>query len=183
MGTIYLFLATGFEETEAVAAIDVMRRGNLNVRTVSVTGNYLVSGTHDIPVKADLLFEDADFTNAAMLVLPGGRLGTENLNAHEALKQLLSDFDRQNRPLAAICAAPTVLGGLGILNGRKAVCYPGCESKLGKAIYTNAPVVVDGHIITGKGPAFAIEFGLAIVDFFKGIRTACNISHDLLILD
>lgn len=181
METVYVFLATGFEEIEAVATVDTLRRGDVFVKTISITGENDVEGAHGIIVKADDLFEKTDFSDASMLVLPGGMPGTNNLNAHGALKQLLSEFNLQNRPIAAICAAPLVLGGLGILDGKNATCYPGFEAQLGKANYVDAPAVVDGKIITGKGPGFAIDFGLAIVEFLKGKNVADEVAAGLLV--
>ncbi len=181
MGTIFIFLATGFEEIEAVATIDVIRRGGLTIKVISVTGKKDVEGAHGITVVADELFEEADYSDAIMLVLPGGMPGTSNLNEHEGLKELLSDFHSKNKPLAAICAAPIVFGGLGILDGKKAVCYPSFESELGEAFYTNEPVVIDGDIITSKGPGFAMNFGLAIVEFFKGKQASDEVAGGLLL--
>lgn len=181
METIYVFLATGFEEIEAVATIDTLRRGGLSVKTISVTGEKAVSGAHAIPVIADALFEETDFSNAAMLVLPGGMPGTNNLNAHEPLKKLLVDFKAQDKPIAAICAAPIVLGGLGILDGKNATCYPSFEAQLGNAHFVDAATVVDGKIITGKGPGLAIAFGLAIIEFLKGKEAADEVAGGLLV--
>ncbi|MCD7972589.1 MAG: DJ-1/PfpI family protein [Candidatus Azobacteroides sp.] len=181
MGTIYVFLATGFEEIEAVATIDTLRRADLNVKTISITGQQDVTGVHNITVKADALFEDTDYSDACILVLPGGGPGTANLNAHEELKKLLSEFNAKERPLAAICAAPTVLAGLGILDNKKATCYPGCESQMGKAVLTGEATVTDGRIITGKGPGFAIAFGLEIVKFLKGEVACKKVAEALLI--
>ncbi|MCL1943040.1 MAG: DJ-1/PfpI family protein [Candidatus Azobacteroides sp.] len=181
MGTIFIFLATGFEEIEAVATIDVMRRGGLIVKSVSVTGQKLVEGAHGISVTADELFEDVDFLKAAMLVLPGGMPGASNLGNHAGLKNLLTGFHAENKPIAAICAAPGVLGGLGILDGKKVTCYPGFEDKLGKAVHTGKPLVVDGNVITGKGPGFAVTFGLGIVEYLKGKDAADEVAAGLLL--
>lgn len=181
MGTLFIFLATGFEEIEAAATIDVIRRGGLQIKSVSVTGQKTVTGAHGIPVGADELFENTDFSDAEMLILPGGMPGTSNLDAHAGLKKLLIDFDAKDKPIAAICAAPIVLGGLGILDGKKATCYPGFEDKLGKAIHTEDPLVIDGKIITGKGPGFAVTFGLGIVEYLKGKEAADEVAAGLLL--
>ena len=181
METVYVFLATGFEEIEAVATVDTLRRGNVIVKIISVTGKKDVEGAHGIVVKADGLFDETDFSDAAMLVLPGGMPGTSNLNAHGALKQLLSEFSMQNKPIAAICAAPLVLGGLKMLDEKKAVCYPGFETQLGNAKFVNAPTVIDGKIITAKGPGFTIDFGLAIVEFLKGKKVSDEVANGLLV--
>ena len=179
MGTLFIFLATGFEEIEAVTTIDVIRRGELNIKTISVTGEKSVEGAHGISAVADELFENADFSDATMLILPGGMPGSSNLNNHIGLKKLLSDFHANNKPIAAICAAPFVLGNLGILDGKKATCYPGYENQLGKGIHIGEPVVIDGNIITAKGPGFAIAFGLSIVEFFKGKAVADEVAKGL----
>ena len=179
METVFIFLATGFEEIEAVATIDVIRRGELIVKTISVTGEKSVEGAHGISVVADELFENADFSDAKMLILPGGMPGSSNLNKHAGLKKLLSDFHAKNKPIAAICAAPLVLGNLGILDGKKATCYPGYENQLGKGIHTGEPVVIAENIITAKGPGFAIAFGLSIVGFFQGKTVAAGVAKGL----
>lgn len=179
METLYLFLATGFEEIEAVTTIDIIRRGGLTVKTISVTGEKAIEGAHGISVIADELFETADFSDAQLLILPGGGPGTANLNKHAGLKKLLSDFHAKNNPIAAICAAPAVLGNLGILDGKKATCYPGCENQLGKGIHTGEPLIVDGNVITGKGPGYTIAFGLGIVEFLKGKAAADEVAAGL----
>jgi len=166
--SILIHLATGFEEVEAITIIDVLRRANLNVVTVSVTGNRKVTGAHQIPVEADILFDEADYTNAGMLILPGGMPGTSNLMNHQGLKDQLKNFNDNKKPIGAICAAPMVLGSLGILKGKNAVCYPGFESKLTGASVLKVPYVTDGNIITGKGVGAALDFSLEIVRILKG---------------
>jgi len=164
MKKVFIFLAEGFEETEAVATMDVMRRGGLDVTSVSITGDLLVTGAHGIAVNADTLFEKANLLSGDMLVLPGGTPGAYNLNAHDGLKNALEQYAANGKKIAAICAAPLVLGGLGLLQGKTATAYPGFESTLKGAEYINSPVVKDGNIITGQGPGFAFQFGLAIVE-------------------
>ncbi|GHU80651.1 thiazole biosynthesis protein ThiJ [Bacteroidia bacterium] len=180
MKKVFLFLAEGFEETEAVATTDVMLRGELDVTTVSVTGNRLVTGAHGIVVQADALFENTDFSKGELLVLPGGMPGASNLNAHQGLKNLLLQYAKEGKKLAAICAAPLVLGGLDLLQGKKATAYPGFESTLKGAEYVNAAVVKDGNIITGRGPGFAFDFGLAIVEELQGKAKADEVAGGLL---
>jgi 4-methyl-5(b-hydroxyethyl)-thiazole monophosphate biosynthesis len=180
MKKAYLFLATGFEETEAIGTVDVLRRGEVQLITVSITGALVVSGAHGIPVVADQLFEDADFSDADALILPGGGPGSQMLNGHEALKKQLVRQYEQNRLVAAICAAPLVLGGLGLLKGKKATCYPGIEPQLTGAILTGVPAVADGNIITGKGPGLVFDFGLAILAALHGTETANSVADDLL---
>ncbi|MDR1368904.1 MAG: DJ-1/PfpI family protein [Dysgonamonadaceae bacterium] len=173
---VFVFLANGFEETEAIATIDILRRGDLRVNTVSITGNKLVTGAHGISVIADGTFDEADFSNGSMLVLPGGMPGASNLNAHEGLKNLLSFYYEAGKNVAAICAAPLVLGGLGILKGKKASCYPGFESQLTGATTTGNPVEKDGTVITGKGPGYVADFALALVAELQGKAKANEVA-------
>lgn len=163
MKQAFVFLATGFEETEAVGTIDVLRRGGINVTIVSITDSTRVTGVNNIMLQADCLLAEADYSEADALVLPGGLPGSTNLNACVALKELLLTQYRANKIVAAICAAPLVLGGLDLLKGRKATCYPGCEPMLVGATCTGNDTETDGNVITGKGPAFALQFGLALV--------------------
>jgi len=181
MKKVFIFLAEDFEETEAVATMDVMLRGGLNVISVSITGKSLVTGAHGIAVNADALFEKADISSADMLVLPGGMPGASNLNAHTGVKSVLKQFSASGKKIAAICAAPLVLGGLDLLQGKKATAYPGFESTLKGATYVNSPTVKDGNIITGRGPGFAFQFGLAIVEELLGKAKADEVAEGLLL--
>lgn len=165
---IYAFLATGLEEVEALAPIDVMRRAGLEVKTVSVTGDKLVMGAHGVGIMADSLFGDDDYSEAELLFLPGGMPGSSNLREHSALCQLLLSHHAQGKPLAAICAAPFILGDLGISEGKKMTCYPGFESHLKGAEYTAALTETDGVLFTGKGPAAALQLGYNLVEYFCG---------------
>lgn len=165
---IYVFLATGFEDVEAIAPVDIMRRAGLDVQTVSITGEEIVVSAHGVGIASDLLLSDVDFSSAEMLVLPGGLPGSTNLDACKPLTEAIKRHFESGGPIAAICAAPLVYGHLGLLQGRRATCYPGVESELTGATYTAAIVERDGNIITGKGPAAAFEFGYTIVDFFLG---------------
>jgi 4-methyl-5(b-hydroxyethyl)-thiazole monophosphate biosynthesis len=165
---IYVFLATGFEDIEALAPVDIMRRAGLQVETVSITGEEIVTSAHGVGILADTLIEAVDFEDAELIVLPGGMPGASNLDACEPLLQGIMEHFRAGKPLAAICAAPMVLGHLGILNGRRATCYPGFESELKGAQYTAAIVEQDGPFITGRGPAAAMEFGYALAERFVG---------------
>ena len=165
---IYVFLATGFEDIEALARVDIMRRAGLSVETVSITESEIVESAHAVGVKADRLLADIDFGKADMIVLPGGLPGSTNLDTCAPLTKAISAHFSAGKPVAAICAAPLVFGHLGILRGKKATCYPGVEGELKGATYTAAIVEKDGNVITGKGPGAAFEFGYAIVDYFKG---------------
>ena len=167
MKTMYVFLAEGFEEIEALAPVDVMRRAGLAVTMVSVTDDLVVKGAHGIPVVADALFAALDFEDAALLFLPGGLPGATNLEAHAGLGALLkAKADEQGVVLSAICAAPLVLGGLGLLEGKQATCYPGFEDTMKGATYTAAKVTVDGNIFTACGPGAAWELGFTFVEHF-----------------
>ena len=173
MKTMYVFLADGFEEIEALAPVDVMRRAGLAVTMVSVTGDLVVKGAHGIPVVADAAFDDVDYADAALLFLPGGLPGATNLEAHEGLSRLLVDKAAQGDVIiSAICAAPLVLGGLGLLEGKQATCYPGFENRMTGAAYTAAQVTVDGNVFTACGPAAAWELGFTFVERFCGADMA-----------
>lgn len=163
MSKVYAFLANGFEEVECLAVVDILRRANIDVDMVSITNNKYVTGSHNITVQADILFDDADFSDADMLFLPGGMPGTKYLAAHDALKALIKDCSQQNKHLAAICAAPIVYGELNLLSGRHATCYPGFEEKCTGAIMEKGGVVTDGHITTARGLGFAIDLGLELI--------------------
>lgn len=165
---IYVFLATGFEDIEALAPVDIMRRAGLAVKTVSITGEQIVESSHGVGVVADALLSDVSLSSAEMLVLPGGLPGSTNLDACTTLTSAIKCHYEAGKPLAAICAAPLVFGHLGILAGKRATCYPGVEGELTGADYTAAIVEKDSNIITGKGPGAAFEFGYAIVDHFLG---------------
>ncbi len=179
MASVYVFLADGFEEIEALTVVDLLRRAKVNVTTVSITENILVHGAHGIDVMADILFRD-NLSESDMLVLPGGGPGTRSLLAHEGLKDLLKDYEKKGRYLAAICAAPSVLGMHGILKGKRAICYPGFEDKLLDAIVINNKVIVDGKIITSKGPGTSIEFSLELIKILCGEEIANQILDGIL---
>ncbi len=181
MKKAFVFLATGFEETEAIGTIDLLRRGDIDTIIVSITGEYNIEGAHGIGVMADTLLEDTVLADADALVLPGGMPGASNLNACEPLLQQLLAQHKQGKVVAAICAAPLVLGGLGILNGRKATCYPSFEPTLKGATHTGEAVEVDGHIITGKGPGLVFHFGLAIIEALQGKAVAQSVAAGLLL--
>lgn len=169
MAKVYEFLANGCEEIEALAPVDILRRGGVDIQTVSITGSEWVQTSHGVTVKADLVFEDAsDFSDADMLLLPGGMPGSTNLNAHEGVRQaILRQYDRGGR-VGAICAAPMVLGSLGILEGKRATCSPGFQEYLTGATYTGALYEEDGTVITGEGPAATLPYAYRILSYFIG---------------
>lgn len=179
MAKVYIFLANGYEEIEGLTVVDLLRRVGIEIVMVSITGGLYVTGSHQITSKADVLFENTDLSDADMLVLPGGMPGTKNLNAHEGLDQLLKDFAQKNKKLSAICAAPSVLGSKGLLNGKKATCYPGYEEALIGAKIKKDDVVEDGNIITSKGMGTAIDFSLAIISNLAGKAEADKIAKGI----
>jgi 4-methyl-5(b-hydroxyethyl)-thiazole monophosphate biosynthesis len=179
--TILIHLATGFEETEAVTIIDVLRRANLDVSIVSITDSLAVTGAHNITIKADQLYDEADYATATMIILPGGMPGTTNLLNHSGLTGQLKRFYEEKRFVAAICAAPMILGSLGFLQNRKAVCYPGFESKLTGATVLYSPFAVDENIVTGRGVGTALSFSLEIVRLLKGENLASELRTALVI--
>lgn len=180
MKQLLLFLAPGFEEIEAISTIDILRRAGLSVASVSITGDLRVVGAHGIAIEADILYPDVDFNNAEMLILPGGQPGTKNLNVHEGLKATLVNFAAAGKPLAAICAAPMILGQLGLLDGKEATCYPGNEVHLKGARLSEYMVVQDGAFITASGPGVAADFALQIVTYLLGEEKADEVTKALL---
>lgn len=164
----YLFLDTNFEEIEAVTIIDLLRRANIALTTVSVTGSLHVMGAHQIEVKADCCIADCDFSDAGMLILPGG---ATHLDKCQPLCDLLLKHNEQGKQIAAICAAPSVLGKLGILEGKQATCYPGFEDFLGES-FVGGLVVESKNIITAKGPGLASDFAFCLIEHLAGEETA-----------
>ena len=175
-----VFLADGFEEIEGLTVVDILRRAGVEVTTVSVMGRKMIQGAHGIPVEADCLFEEAQAQGADLLVLPGGMPGTLNLKRHEGLIDLLKEFDGQGRKIAAICAAPSILGELGMLDGRAACAYPSFEDQLGDARVLREPVVTDGHITTGRGMGAAIPFALRLAALLCGEEKAEEVRKSIV---
>jgi len=181
MNQCFIFLADGFEEVEALTSVDVLRRAGMPVTTVSINPGLEVVGAHGVTVLADSLFGDNDYSDAEWLILPGGIPGAPNLAAHEALCDALTAQDERGGKLAAICASPAVvLGPLGILAGRRAVCYPGLEATVEGVNWGSAPVAVDGHVVTGNGPAAAAPFALTIVAQSMGRDAAAQVAAGML---
>lgn len=180
MKRVNVYLAEGFEEIEAITVVDVLRRAGIDARMVSITGKKEVKGSHGITVAADEIFENADNTNADMLVLPGGK-GTRYLEEHKGLREVIMGFAERNKPIAAICAAPSVLGKMGLLEKKKAVCYPGFEEVLKGAVIDKDIVSQDENIITSKGPGTAIYFALRLVELLVGKKTAENLREGMIV--
>lgn len=183
MGTVYVFFADGFEEVEALTCVDVLRRAGLNVEMVTVTPDEVVTGAHGIPVLCDRNVVNCDFYGVDLIVLPGGMPGASTLDKCGELRNLLLHFVEQNKPIAAICAAPMVLGKLGLLEGKKATCYPGFEQYLKGAECTGAPVERDGNIITGKGPGAAMEFAFAAMELLQGKEKVQELKEAMCVTD
>lgn len=178
---VYIHLADGFEEVEALTPTDYLRRAGIDAKMVSVMGRLNVTGAHDIEVKADILFEEADYAGCEMIVLPGGSDGAEHLSAHAGLSAQLLAFAGVGRRIAAICASPAVvLGRKGILKGKNATCYPGLESEMAGALPAPGKVVKDGNIITSRGPSTAVDFALAIIEELKGREVREEVAADIL---
>lgn len=173
---VYILLGKGFEETEAVAPGDVLRRAQIPMQYVGIGGR-IVEGAHGISLQADIEISDIQPEQMDMLVLPGGLGGVESIEESQEAVQAIIYALEHDKYLAAICAAPTILGKRGLLDGRHAVCYPGCEKDMGKAIvHPDKEAVVDGNIITGRAPGAAIEFGLTLAGMLKGSFTPDEIA-------
>ena len=178
MKKVYVFMADGFEDVEALIPIDVLRRGGVDVVTVSVSdGTQLVESAHVVQMMADTLFEDCDFSDADLLLLPGGMPGAQNLFDHKGLCEVLQSQAADGKLIAAICASPAVvLGQLGLLKGRRATCYPGFEQFLGDVFYTGELFTVDGNITTGEGPAAALPFAYSLLEQLTDGKTASQVA-------
>ena len=168
---VYVFLAEGFEEIEALSVVDIVRRCGLSVQTVSISETTTVTGSHGIPVVADVTIEQVELQKAQAMVLPGGLPGSDSLQACVPLKELLLAADKAEVVLAAVCAAPKVLGAFGLLKGKCATCYPGYEAELTGATPKTNRVVRDGHVITSRGAGTAADFAFAIAEAL-GAETA-----------
>lgn len=180
MSKVYVFLAEGFEEIEGLTVVDLLRRAKIDTEMVSVMEGRQIKGSHGIKVTADSMFSDVDFSDADLLVLPGGMPGTLNLGNHEGLCELLKKHYEEGKMIAAICAAPSVFGHLGFLNGRIATCYPGFENKLEGAIVCATKVAVDGNVTTAKGMGAAIDFSLKLIEQLINKETADEISEAII---
>lgn len=180
MAKVCVFTADGFEEVEGLTVVDLLRRAGEEVLMVSISDNLSVTGSHGIEIKADVFFEDVDYSTVDLLVRPGGMPGTKHLGAHQGLADLLKEFAASDRKVAAICAAPSVLGGLGILREKKAACYPGFEEKLEGALVFTDSVVKDGNITTSRGLGTAIPFALELISQLEGEVKARQIKKSIV---
>ena len=178
---IAVLLANGFEEIEALCPADLLMRAGHNVKLVSITGDKRVVGTHGIEISADTTLDMIDRNEIDLLFLPGGMPGAENLYKSEDTRELVLFMNENKKPLAAICAAPLVLGRLGILSGKKATCYPGFEVELEGAILSSLPCVIDENIITGAGMGASFALGLAAIEMLDGKEKADKIRLSTMI--
>ena len=178
---VYVLLGTGFEEVEAIAPIDLMRRAGVEVLTVGIGGK-TVYGGHGIGVEADITLEEMDLTNLEMIVLPGGLGGVASIRASRAAMDAVAFAAENRRYVAAICAGPTVLADLGITDSRKVTCYPGCEEKMGAAeCILNEACIQDGNVITGTSAGCAVAFGLKLIAALKGEDVAKTVAEQIVI--
>ena len=178
---VYMLLGTGFEETEAIAPLDLLRRANVDVATVGLNGK-IIYGSHKIGVEADMEIHQVDPTNLEMVILPGGLGGVASIRGCSAAMDLIRFAWENGKYTAAICAGPTVLADLGIVDGKNATCYPGCEDGMGKAqMAENAASVIDGKLITGTSAGCAVPFGLSLIEVLKGKEEAERIAKQIVI--
>ena len=178
---VYILLGTGFEETEAIAPLDLLRRAGIQVLTVGINGK-TVYGSHGIGVEADITLEQMDLTDMDMIVLPGGLGGVASIRASQPALDAVRFAWENSKFVAAICAGPTILADLDILSGRNATCYPGCESGMADAVLAdNVPCIRDGKVITGTSAGCALPFGLLLIEALKGKSVADNIAAQIVI--
>ncbi len=183
MAQALIFLAPGYEEVEMLTVVDLLRRSHISIDMVSITDSLEVTSSHNVTIKADKLFRDADFDEADMIILPGGIPGTPNLLACQPLTDKIKEFASQKKWLSAVCAAPTIYDELKLFEGRKATCYPTFAEKLTDAVYVKQPVVVDDIFITSRGAGTTIEFAAAIVERFAGKDTAKEVLEAIIYQD
>ncbi len=171
-----VFFADGMEECEGLITVDILRRTGVETVMASVMGRPTVTTSHNITVLTDVLAEDADYESADIVILPGGRIGTDHLRANELVRQKCLEFAKEKR-VAAICAAPSVLAELGLLEGKKATCHPDFEGKMYGAVLTKESVTVDGNITTGQGLGATFAFALSLAADLAGKETAEKIAR------
>ena len=177
---VYMLLGTGFEETEAIAPLDLLRRAGVQIQTVGINGK-IIYGSHSIGVEADITIDEMDLTQMEMIILPGGLGGVASIRASQAAMDAARFAYENDKYTAAICAGPTVLADLGIPNGKNATCYPGCEEQMGSANMVCAAAVTDGKLITGTSAGCAIPFGLALIAALKGQNAADAVEKQIVI--
>lgn len=177
---VYIILGAGFEPVEAIAPCDILRRGGVEVKFAGIGGR-MIAGGHGISVEADCTVEEIDEAALEMIVLPGGLGGVASIQGCKAVMDMLSRAAAADKYVAAICAGPTVLAKLGITDGKRATCYPGCEEQMGSAVCTGAPVECDGRVITGQAAGASCAFGLALLRALKGDAAADAVAAGMVI--
>lgn len=177
---IYMLLGTGFEETEAIAPLDLLRRAGVSVATVGINGK-IIKGSHGIGVEADIELGEMDLTAMEGIILPGGLGGVASIKASKEAMEAVRFAWENGKLVAAICAGPTILAALGITDGKNTTCYPGCEDQMGSAKIVNAAAVTDGNVITGTSAGCAVPFGLALIAALKGQEAADAVAKQIVI--
>ena len=177
---VYMLLGTGFEETEAIAPLDLLRRAGVEIATVGINGK-IVYSSHGIGVEADILLGEMDLTKLDMIILPGGGRGVASIRASQQALEAVRFAYENGKYVAAICAGPTILAQLGITDGKNATCYPGCESQMGSANMVCEAAVTDGKVITGASAGCAVPFGLALIAALKGEAAAEAVKKQIVI--
>lgn len=180
MSKIGIFMADGCEEIEGLTVVDIVRRAGIDITTISISDKKEVAGAHGITFLADAKKDEVDFSTLDGIVLPGGMPGTINLGADETVDKVIREFAAGGKLVAAICAAPSVMGQAGLLNGKHATSYPGFEPKLTGAVTSEDPVVQDGNVITSRGMGTAIAFALEIVSYFTDKKTADKLAESII---
>ena len=182
---VYMLMCDGFEESEAVVTADILTRGGVGVKFVSPYGKFKAVGSHGFVIEMNDRFPNSEeydfrFSDADGVILPGGKVGTDNLKASMAVKKMVREYSDSGKIVAAICAAPTVLGAAGLLSGKKMTCYPGFENSIKCDEYTAAPCEIDGNIVTGKSMGCAVEFGLGLLAKLKDSETADKVREGIV---
>lgn len=180
MSKIAICMADGCEEIEGLTVVDLVRRAKLNIDMISINGTDMVKGSHGIEFKCDKLIEDVDFGDYQGIVLPGGIPGTPNLESNDCVTEAVKKFAEEGKMVAAICAAPSILGHLGVVNGKKATSYPGFDQEMSGCKYKTDSVVKDGNIITSRGMGTAIDFGLAIIEYMTEKATSDTMTKNII---
>ncbi len=180
MKKVAVLLADGFEEIEALTTVDLLRRAQVYVDTVSVGDDDMVLGSHGIQVRAEDTFEEVNFADIDMIILPGGKVGTDNLKKHAGVRREVSTFISDGKQVAAICAAPTILADLGLLKGKRITCHPSVEMEITGAVLTRMPVTVDGNIITGQAAGSAMEFALKLIEILVDKKKSEEIAGNIV---
>lgn len=179
MSKVTVFITDGTEESECLIAVDLLRRADIETELVSCSGSRKVLTSHGVRIEADKAFEEASFDDSDMLFIPGGKRGVANFLKHEGLAGALKQHAEKGRYLAAVCAGPSVLGKLGLLEGKKATCFPGWENMLAGAAVTGAGVTADGRILTGRGLGFSIDLALKMIETLEGEEKALEVQRKI----